>query len=91
MKRSSLVLVPLVLAIVLAVYGLCFAENGLIQLVKLARQVREQTAKNEELASYNDSLFREVSTLKKAAAIENKARGDLGMIKEGEVFYRVLK
>ena len=46
----------------------------------------------ERLQERNSSLDAEVKDLKKGLdAIEERARSEMGMIKEGEVYYQVIK
>lgn len=57
----------------------------------LSRQLTTQQEKNSALKARNDTLDAEVRDLKSGrAAIEERARSELGMIKKDEVFYQVL-
>jgi cell division protein FtsB len=59
---------------------------------RLQKELAEQRAINERLEARNRALQAEVEDLKKGlAAIEELAREDLGMIKEGETFFRILE
>ena len=50
---------------------------------------RGQKTKAQNLQTRNDGLSAEVNNLKhEVEAIEERARNDLGMIKEGETFYQ---
>jgi len=58
----------------------------------MKKAIAEQEAENEELRTRNKALEAEVQNLKKGLdAIEERARSELGMIKEGETFYRVIE
>ena len=58
----------------------------------LQQQVQKQTRDNAGLKQRNDALAAEVEDLKSGeAAIEERARSELGMIKPGETFYRVVE
>jgi len=58
---------------------------------ELAVSVRVQQRENAQLLARNDALAAEVADLKQGeAALEERARNELGMIKPGEVFYRVV-
>ena len=58
----------------------------------LEAQVAHQTQDNEGLRQRNQALAAEVKDLKDGeAAIEERARSELGMIKPGETFYRVVE
>jgi cell division protein FtsB len=57
----------------------------------LEAQVANQERDNEGLQQRNDALAAEVKDLKEGqSAIEERARSELGMIKPGEKFYRVV-
>jgi cell division protein FtsB len=58
----------------------------------LQQQVEQQTHENAGLAQRNAALAAEVEDLKSGeAAVEERARSELGMIKPGETFYRVVE
>jgi len=55
-------------------------------------QVASQEAENLRLQQRNEALKAEVENLKSGeAAVEERARSELGMVKPGEVFYRVIE
>ncbi len=81
------------LAVLLALlqYVLWFGDGGVRDLWQLERQVAEQQSENERLTERNDALAAEVRDLKTGLeAVEARARLELGMIKEDEVFYQVI-
>jgi cell division protein FtsB len=89
-------IVALVLAMLLAwlQYRLWFGHGGAGDVHVLARQVEQQKRDNGGLKQRNDALAAEVEELKSAdggAAVEERARSELGMIKPGETFYRVIE
>ena len=62
------------------------------QVQALQAQVDAQKRDNEGLQQRNDALAAEVMDLKDGqSAIEERARSELGMIKPGEKFYRVVE
>lgn len=66
-------------------------DGGLGQARALQARVAEQRQENVRLQQRNDALGAEVEDLKSGeAAIEDRARSELGMVKPGEVFYRVV-
>jgi cell division protein FtsB len=84
----------IILTVILAAlqYRLWFADDGLLEIFRLKHEISDLRAKNQEINKYNEHLINEIATLKKGGVvIENKARHDLGMIKEGEVFYQVIR
>ena len=91
--RALRVLV-LLLAILLAwlQYRLWFGGNGTRGVAALDAQVQQQARDNAGLVQRNEALAAEVEDLKSGeAAIEERARSELGMIKPGETFYRVVE
>lgn len=70
--------------------SLWFGEGGIFDVHRLKSAVAEQQAENLRLRQRNDVLEAEVNDLKTGyAAIEERARLDLGMIKDDETFYLV--
>lgn len=79
----------LVILLVLLQYKLWFGDGGLLKVYRLERAVAEQERENAALEARNRALEAEVRDLKQGtAAIEERARTELGMIKEGETFYQ---
>jgi cell division protein FtsB len=73
-------------------YRLWVGENSLAELWGVKVKLEEQQAINSELQSRNDALKAEVSDLKQGLdAIEERARSELGMIKEDETFYQLVE
>lgn len=71
---------------------LWFAAGGRHEVEQLRRTVEVQQAENAALRQRNEALAAEVEDLKSgSAAVEERARSELGMIKPGEVFYRVVE
>ena len=67
-------------------------EGGREAVDALQRQVAELAHENGGLQQRNAALGAEVKDLKSGeAAVEDRARSELGMIKPGEVFYRVVE
>ena len=91
MRAFGLVLLVLVALLAWLQYRLWFGAGGTDQVDELRARVEQQARQNEGLQQRNAALAAEVADLKSGeAAIEERARGELGMIKPGEVFYRVV-
>ena len=87
--RSLLVILLLVL-IALQV-KMWFGEGGYRDVKRLAVRVEEQARENEVLALRNRELQAEVEDLRQGLhAVEERARSELGMVKENEEFYQVV-
>ena len=74
--------------IVLVQYPLWLGKGGWLKVWDIDRQVSEQKVRNEKLMVRNASLDAEVRDLKQGSeAIEERARYELGMVKQDEVFF----
>lgn len=84
-------LILLIVALVLLQLKLWFGEGGYRDVQRLAVRVEEQALENEELARRNRELQAEVEDLRQGLeAIEERARSELGLVKENEEFYQVV-
>ena len=73
-------------------YRLWFAEGGLAEANRLARQLEEAEAENATLSDRNAILTRELLALRSGdEAVEKNARENLGLIKQGEVYYQFIE
>ena len=89
MKALTIIFVIL---IALLQYPLWLGKGSWLRVWELNRKVSEQPEKNTALKARNDMLDAEVSDLKSGkAAIEERARSELGMIKQDEVFFQVIE
>jgi cell division protein FtsB len=73
-------------------YRLWFGEGSWGEVTGLQNQVAHQRRDNQGLQERNNALAAEVEDLKSGEeAVEERARSELGMIKPGEKFYRVVE
>ncbi len=73
-------------------YRLWFGEANLLLVRQLENQIADQQGENERLQTRNRQLEAEVMDLKKGlSAIEERARSDQGMIRQGETFYQLVE
>lgn len=83
------VMVFLIITLGVLQYKLWFAGSGIPEIYRLQAAVDQQLVRNRTLRNNNLALEAEVRDLKSGGqAIEELARRDLGMVKEGEVFYQ---
>lgn len=81
----------LVIVLLLLQYRLWISGNGVRGVARLEQAVAEQKQENAELRARNDQLAAEVKDLKEGmAAVEERARSDLGMVGANESFYQVV-
>ena len=72
-------------------FRLWVGEGSLAHRAELNRQLEDQELENQTLRERNALIATDVESLKNnLSAIEEKARADLGMIKQGETFYLVI-
>jgi cell division protein FtsB len=94
MKMPSLRALPILLILTVAFlqYRLWFEPGGILSVMKLKKEVALQTTENDKLKKRNELLLANVQRLQKNKdAVESRARRELGMIKQGETFYQVVK
>ncbi len=72
-------------------YPLWLGKGGWLKVYEMEKQVELQEAKNSLLALRNAKLSGDVKDLKDGTrAIEERARVEHGLIKEGEYFVQIL-
>jgi cell division protein FtsB len=87
-KALTLIFVVL---IALLQYPLWLGKGSWLRVWNVNQQIEEQKEINTTSKQRNETLNAEVRDLKQGnAAIEERARSELGMIKQDEVFYQVI-
>lgn len=84
---------PIVLITLLGLlqYRLWFGKNSILDYLSREQEVKTQAQQNANLAQRNALLNADITDLKVGLeAIEERARNELGLIKQGETFYRIL-
>lgn len=88
MYRAALVV--LILLLILLQYRLWLGEGSYASVYRLKREIAAQTHTNQSLDTRNRQLEAEINSLKEGDdATEERARADLGMVKEGESFFLI--
>jgi len=81
----------LIVVLILLQLKMWFGEGGFRDVQRLQQRVEEQALENEALAQRNRQLQADVEDLRQGLeAVEERARSELGMIKEDEEFYQVV-
>jgi len=92
MRGMRVLLMALVVVLAFLQFRLWTGQGGHRSVAALQAQVQQQTRENAGLQQRNAALAAEVEDLKSGeAAAEERARSELGMIKPGETFYRVVE
>ena len=87
MRVLPLILIALILLIQ---HPLWLGKGGWLRVWELDRQVSNQRHGNEGLADRNNALAAEVQDLQQGhLAVEERARYELGMIGEDEIFIQI--
>ena len=82
----------LLLLLIWLQYKVWLQDGGIPEVLQLQEEVEEVTVEVKKLQERNSSLDAEVKDLKKGLeAIEERARSEMGMIKQGEVYYQVIE
>ena len=81
----------MVLLLLLLQYRLWTGNGSLVEVRHLRDEIKNVKSENERLKERNLSLTAEVFNLKQGhEAIEEIARSEMGMIKDGETFYQII-
>ena len=87
-----LILTILAAILVLLQLRLWSGDGGLAEIWTLHQSLAQQKVENATLRERNAALAAEVQDLKQGtAAIEERARSELGMIKDGEIFFQTIE
>ncbi len=88
MKKKRLLLLILVSLLILGILTF-FGEKGILHLLRLQKELVRIKEKNMKLEEDNQKLREEVKRLQTDKRyIEEIARRELGMVKEGEIIYQ---
>src|SRR5512139_1958657 len=88
MRAGTIVLAVL---LVLIQWPLWFGKGGWLRVSELERQLAAQKTVNAGLTERNAQVAAEVASLREGrGAIEERARHDLNMVREGEIFFQLI-
>ncbi|MDH3342765.1 MAG: cell division protein FtsB [Gammaproteobacteria bacterium] len=81
----------LLVLLVLLQYKIWLGDGGIPEILQLQTEVEDVQVRVDKLKERNQALDAEVQDLKKGLdAIEERARSELGMIGQDEVYYQVI-
>lgn len=87
-----LILIGLTVLIILIQYPLWLGKGSWLRVWDLSRQLDSALVKEQELRERNAKLASEVQDLKEGTgALEERARYELGLIKDNETFVQILE
>lgn len=88
MQRAHWLIFVLLLVFAGLQYRLWYGDGSITQNRQLTAQIEVQKAENEQLLERNRILEAEVVELKRGMeTVEERARHELGMVKEGETLF----
>jgi cell division protein FtsB len=94
MQSFRMRILPVILLALLGFlqYRLWFEVGGVIDMLRVKKQLAVQLAQNDKLKRRNDRMVKQLQYLQaNSDGIEARARSELGMVKQGETFYQVVK
>lgn len=87
MSTQKTLVIILVVLLFISQIKLWFGNYGVVRLSALRSELNQQIKENDALIKRNEALNSQVKELREGKeALEERARSQLGMIKEGEVF-----
>lgn len=85
-------IVILIILLIGLQYRLWFGDPSLPDIWQLDANIELQQKINDDLSQRNSELEAEVQDLKQGqSALEERARSELGMVKEGETFFQLVE
>lgn len=82
----------LIVLLALLQYKLWFGDGNIRDVWRMEEAIEKQNQENTKLRDRNAALEAEVNDLKEGLqAVEERARNELGMIKNGETFYQIIE
>ena len=85
------IIIVLIVFLALLQHRLWFGKNSVPDYIALENDVDRQRADNDKLIQRNKVLYADTDDLKSGVeGIEERARNELGMIKDNETFYRIV-
>lgn len=86
-----LIYLSLIALVILIQFPLWLGKGGWLRVWDLDKQVTAAQKKNDELRARNAKLYSEVQDLQQGTeAVEERARFELGMVRDNEVFVQIL-
>lgn len=88
----KILIAVIILLIIHLQYRLWLGDGSIAQIAAYQQRLDSLKEEVEEKRQRNEALYAEVEDLRKGQeALEERARDELGMIREGETFFQVLE
>ncbi|RUR10561.1 cell division protein FtsB [Legionella sp. km772] len=86
------VFIVLIIALVVLQHKLWLGDGNIIQWISLQQKLKEHQEENNKLAARNKAIEADIAELKSGdQALEEQARYELGMVKNGEIYYQFVE
>lgn len=83
------VIIILLLALIGLQYKLWLGDGSVLQWINLEKKLEVQSEENDKLLARNRAMEADILELKSGdQALEEQARYELGMVKDGEIYYQ---
>lgn len=83
------IVIFLLFALISLQYKLWVGDDSVSQWVRLEKKLADEEEENKHLAARNRGIEADIISLQSGEqALEEQARAELGMVKEGEVYYQ---
>lgn len=90
--RNGVIVVVMLGVLFFLQYRLWFESGGIRDMARLKKMLSAQAVENDKLKKRNDELLVQIERIQNSQdASEARARSELGMVKQGEIFYQVVK
>ena len=91
-KMMRILLSIIILLVALLQYRLWYGDGGIEEITALQQRLDDLNDEVQEKRERNEALYAEVEDLRQGQeALEERARDELGMMREGETFFQVLE
>ncbi len=90
-RRFAMLIGLMLLCLLLMLKQLLLSSSGVWAIHQLKNEIADETQSNQQLQTRNQLLLTNVVQLKSGdQAIESRAREELGLVKQNEVFYQIV-
>lgn len=91
LNRGALFIIAiLIVLMVLLQISLWHGESSIPGSIVLKHQIQKITVENDKLMARNQKVYADIQSLRSnSEATEARAREELGLVKPGEIFYRI--
>jgi cell division protein FtsB len=87
-----ILIVILLMMLIALQYRLWFGEGSFAEVSYLKHEISKQKLELDQMQQQNQQLRAEIDDLREGLeAVEERARSELGMIRDGEVYFQIIE